>query len=105
MAGIFEPGRVCIVTKGADAGKEVVVKEVIDANFVKIAGEQVKERRANVAHLEPTSKVAASVPEGKKVIPREKKPQTAAPAQAPVAAEQKRGLFRRKPEAKPEQKE
>lgn len=52
----METGRVCIVTTGADKGKEVVVKEAIDANFVKIVGRNVKERRINVLHLEPTSR-------------------------------------------------
>ena len=38
---LIEPGRICIVTKGRDAGKEVVIKEVIDKNFVNIVGEKV----------------------------------------------------------------
>lgn len=69
--GIIKPGRVCIVIKGADAGKEVVIKEVIDKNFVIIAGEKVKERRANIYHLELTSR-EAPVPKGKEIKKREK---------------------------------
>lgn len=55
---VMETGRVCVITAGADKGKEAVIKEVIDANFVRIAGQKVKERRANVMHLEPTSRKA-----------------------------------------------
>jgi|SRR3989338_8758143 len=54
---IIEPGRICVITKGSDAGKEVTIKEAIDANFVKISGEHVKERRINIKHLEPTPRI------------------------------------------------
>lgn len=37
-------------------GREVVVKEIIDRSFVRIVGKNVKERRINVLHLEPTSR-------------------------------------------------
>ena len=53
---LTEPGRVCIVLKGADTGKEVVIKEVVDKNFVLITGagmSKVKRRRVNTRHLEP----------------------------------------------------
>lgn len=51
---LMEAGRVCVITAGRDAGKEVVIKEVKDKHFVTISGEHVKERRCNVKHLEPT---------------------------------------------------
>jgi len=71
---LIEKGRVCIVTKGRDAGNEVVVKEVIDKNFVTIAGEKVKERRSNVRHLEATARKVTKIPAGK--VPKVKKPKT-----------------------------
>lgn len=60
---VLQPGRVCVITRGADAGKAVVVKQVVDKNFAIIVGECVKERRANIAHLEPTPRTSA-VPTG-----------------------------------------
>jgi len=72
---IIEKGRVCIVTKGADAGKEVVIKDVVDKNFVIIVGEKTKERKSNIRHLEPTNKAVKEIPAGKQVKQKEKKPQ------------------------------
>jgi ribosomal protein L14E/L6E/L27E len=72
---MIEPGRICIVKVGSDAGKEVVVNEIIDKNFVMIAGERVKQRRINLKHLEPTPrKGAVIVP-----IKKEEKAKKAAP--------------------------
>ena len=73
---IIEKGRVCIVTKGADSGKEVVIKEVKDKNFVTIVGEKVKERRSNVKHLEPTARTTKTMPTTKTKPAKVKKPQT-----------------------------
>jgi large subunit ribosomal protein L14e len=78
---LIEQGRICIVTKGKDAGKEVVIKEVIDKTFVKIVGERVKERRANIKHLEITARKVTKVPAGKVPKVKEKK--------APKEAEEK----------------
>ena len=72
---IIEKGRICIITKGADAGKEAVIKEVIDKNFVIIVGEKVKERRSNIKHLEPTERTTTTTPTPKTKPPKEKKPQ------------------------------
>ncbi len=72
---VIEKGRICIVTKGADAGKEVVIKEIIDKNFVTIIGEKVKERRSNIKHLEPTERKTNAMPTPKVKEPKEKKPQ------------------------------
>ena len=44
MAAI-EVGRVCVKTAGREAGE----------NFVEVIGESVKNRRCNIAHLEPTA--------------------------------------------------
>ena len=71
---LMDKGRVCVITKGADAGKHAVVKEVIDKNFVIITGEKLKERKSNIKHLEPINKTQA-VPKGKEIKQKEKKPQ------------------------------
>lgn len=48
-------GRVCIKTRGRDAGEKVVITKVIDENFVEIKSEsRKKERRCAIRHLEPT---------------------------------------------------
>jgi len=54
----LEVGRVCMKTAGREAGKYCVVLKKMDENFVLITGPkvltQVKRRRCNVEHLEPT---------------------------------------------------
>lgn len=49
-------GDVCVKTAGREAGKEVVVVDIIDDTFVLIDGPGVKRRRCNVRHLVPTGK-------------------------------------------------
>ena len=73
---LFTPGRICVIKKGSDAGKTVVVKEKIDKHFVKIAGDQVKERKINIKHVEPTNFTTKDIPKGKEVkvpVKKEKK--------------------------------
>ncbi len=56
MAAI-QVGRVCIKTKGRDAGEKVVVTKIIDESFVMIRSPARKsrpERKCAVLHLEPT---------------------------------------------------
>lgn len=72
---LIEPGRVCVVIKGADTGKKVVIKEVVNKNFVIITGEKVKERRSNLKHLEITSEKVKIIPKGKEIKIKEKKPE------------------------------
>ena len=48
-------GRVCVKTAGRDAGQMAVIVDVLDNNLVMIDG-QVRRRKCNVMHLEPTSK-------------------------------------------------
>ena len=52
MASI-EVGRVCVKTAGREAGEKCAIVEIIDENFVEVVGEAVKNRRCNIAHLEP----------------------------------------------------
>ena len=53
MASI-EVGRVCVKIAGREAGEKCAIVEIIDENFVEVVGEAVKNRRCNIAHLEPT---------------------------------------------------
>lgn len=48
-------GQVCIKLAGRDAGKLAVIVDKIDNRFVLVDG-QVRRRKCNVNHLEPTSK-------------------------------------------------
>lgn len=57
MAAIRK-GRVCVKKKGADAGEEVIVTEVLDDNFVMVKNKKGKESRCSILHLEPTSRLA-----------------------------------------------
>ncbi|WP_220607949.1 50S ribosomal protein L14e [Methanobrevibacter oralis] len=50
----IEVGRVCVKTSGREAGKKCAIIEIIDENYVEVVGEAVKNRRCNIAHLEPT---------------------------------------------------
>ncbi|KZX10887.1 50S ribosomal protein L14e [Methanobrevibacter oralis] len=50
----IEVGRVCVKTSGREAGKKCAIIEIIDENYVEVVGEDVKNRRCNIAHLEPT---------------------------------------------------
>ena len=52
----IEVGRLCVKTRGREAGRKCVIVEIIDANFVVITGPKdvsgVKRRRANINHIE-----------------------------------------------------
>lgn len=54
----MEVGRICVKTRGREAGLKCVILDVIDDNFVLITGPKsvtgVRRRRVNVKHLEPT---------------------------------------------------
>ena len=56
----IEIGRICVKTRGREAGKKCVIVDIIDDNFVLITGPKdvsgVKRRRVNILHLEPTDK-------------------------------------------------
>ena len=57
----IEVGRICVKILGREAGKKCVIVDVVDKNFVLIIGPKavsdVKRRRANVNHIEPTSEM------------------------------------------------
>lgn len=54
----IEVGRVCVKTKGREAGRRCVVVDIIDRNFALITGPKdvtgVRRRRVNMSHLKPT---------------------------------------------------
>jgi large subunit ribosomal protein L14e len=54
----IEVGRICVKIVGREAGKQCVIVDVVDKNFVLITGPKnvsgVKRRRVNINHLEPT---------------------------------------------------
>jgi large subunit ribosomal protein L14e len=52
---IFEIGRVCVKIAGKDSGKLCVIADRIDDNFVIIDG-NLKRKKCNIKHLEPTEK-------------------------------------------------
>ncbi|RME79320.1 MAG: 50S ribosomal protein L14e [Methanobacteriota archaeon] len=56
MAAI-EKGRVVIITRGSEAGKEAEVVDVVDRNMllVKVGN---KERKVSIKHVEPTTRKA-----------------------------------------------
>ena len=63
MMAAIQVGRVCIKTKGRDAGAKVVVTKVIDSNYVKVrspARKKTPERKCSVLHLEPTETVVSA---------------------------------------------
>ncbi|PVX25374.1 MAG: 50S ribosomal protein L14e [Candidatus Bathyarchaeum sp.] len=55
----IEVGRICVKNVGREAGKKCIIVDVVDKNFVLITGPKtvsdIKRRRANINHLEPTS--------------------------------------------------
>lgn len=53
---VMEVGRICVKLAGHDAGKRCVVVEVLDPTYVVVSGPEIKRRRCNIAHLEPTDK-------------------------------------------------
>ncbi|MCD6264164.1 50S ribosomal protein L14e [Candidatus Bathyarchaeota archaeon] len=54
----IEVGRICIKTRGREAGRRCVIVDIIDRNFVLVTGPKdvtgVRRRRVNMSHLKPT---------------------------------------------------
>ena len=60
-----EVGRICLKVAGREAGKQCVVVDIVDKNFVVITGPPkvsgIRRRRVNINHIEPTkSKIKIS---------------------------------------------
>ena len=55
----IEVGRICVKNVGREAGKKCVIVDIVDKNYVLITGPKtvsdIKRRRANIDHLEPTN--------------------------------------------------
>jgi large subunit ribosomal protein L14e len=51
---MIEIGRICIKLAGRDAGREAVIVDILEDNYVLIDG-NVRRRKCNILHLEPTS--------------------------------------------------
>ena len=54
---VVELGRLCVKIAGRDAGKECLIVDVIDTNFVTIEG-NTRRRKCNILHLEFLPQVA-----------------------------------------------
>ena len=52
---MIEIGRICIKIAGRDGGREAVIVDILDNNYVLIDG-NVRRRKCNILHLEATSK-------------------------------------------------
>jgi large subunit ribosomal protein L14e len=52
---MYEIGRICIKLAGRDAGREAVIVDILDDKYVLVDG-NVRRRKCNIIHLEPTSK-------------------------------------------------
>ncbi|MEM0188562.1 MAG: 50S ribosomal protein L14e [Saccharolobus sp.] len=56
----IEIGRICVKSRGREAGRKCVIVDIIDDNFVLVTGPKdvtgVKRRRVNITHIEPTDK-------------------------------------------------
>lgn len=57
---LISVGRICVKTKGRDAGRRCVVVSIIDDNFVLVTGPKkltgVRRRKVNIKHLFPLPK-------------------------------------------------
>ncbi|OGD44471.1 50S ribosomal protein L14e [Candidatus Bathyarchaeota archaeon RBG_16_57_9] len=53
----YDVGRVCVKLTGREAGLRCVVVDVIDRNYVVVAGPGLRKRRANMSHLKPLDEV------------------------------------------------
>jgi len=53
----YDVGRVCVKLRGREAGGRCVIVDLIDRNYVVVAGPGVKRRRANMSHLKPLDAV------------------------------------------------
>lgn len=65
---IIDIGRVCIIKKGLDFGKLVMITSVDpQSNIVEVEGVKLKRRKINMFHLWPIDKVVKNIEELKKI--------------------------------------
>ncbi len=64
---VIEVGRICVKTRGREAGRKCVIVDIIDENFVLITGPKqltgVRRRRVNIDHIEVLDK-KIDIPKG-----------------------------------------
>jgi large subunit ribosomal protein L14e len=57
----IEIGRICVKVAGRETGKKCVVVDLVDKSFILITGPKavtnVKRRRTNITHVEPTQDI------------------------------------------------
>ena len=57
---VIEVGRICVKTRGREAGRKCVIVDIIDEKFVLVTGPKnvsgVKRGRVNINHIEPLDK-------------------------------------------------
>lgn len=56
MAAI-DIGRVCRKTQGREKGEMCVIVDLVDRNYVVVAGPNVKRRRVNMDHIVPLDEI------------------------------------------------
>ena len=60
IVSVFEVGRACVKTHGRDAGRQCIIVDLLDRNYVLVTGPKaitgVRRRRVNVNHLKPLDK-------------------------------------------------
>ena len=60
MATVISVGRICVKTRGREAGRKCVIVDIIDSSYVLVTGPKsltgVKRRRVNINHIEPLDK-------------------------------------------------
>ncbi|MDM7275160.1 MAG: 50S ribosomal protein L14e [Thermoprotei archaeon] len=53
----IEIGRICVKTRGREAGRKAVIVDIVDQNYILITGPKkltgIKRRRVNINHIEP----------------------------------------------------
>ena len=54
---VYDIGRICVKTMGRESGYYCVIVDIIDKNYLLIDGLQVRRRRVNYKHIEPTTDV------------------------------------------------
>jgi ribosomal protein L14E/L6E/L27E len=65
---VMDVGRVCIIKRGQDFGKLVMVSSVDSkSNMVEVEGAKLKKKKINALHLWPVDKEVKNVEELKKV--------------------------------------
>ncbi|MBD3253838.1 MAG: 50S ribosomal protein L14e [Candidatus Lokiarchaeota archaeon] len=52
---VYDIGRIVVKTMGREAGYYGVIVDIIDKNYLLVDGLQIRRRRVNYKHIEPTS--------------------------------------------------